>query len=114
MAANASASVVASRTTRMPAPPVPASGLISTGKFGTEPGSTNVGSTGTRASATSVLVSLLLRSVASVWAGAPTQIRPASVTAAAKSGSSASTPVPGWMALAPVRWAAVMIRSPRR
>ena len=88
--------------------------MISTGKPGTSAGSVKLASTGTRASATSTLVSRLLRSTPSVLAGAPTQIMPASATAAAKSGSSASSPMPGWIALAPERWAAVMIKSPRR
>jgi hypothetical protein len=62
----ASASVTLSRTTRMPLPPMPADGLISTGKPSIWPGSANVGSVGTPASATRVFVSTLLCSVTSI------------------------------------------------
>ena len=98
----------------MPSPPCPADGLISTGNSVTVSGSVNDGRTGTPASSTCALVSSLECRTPIVSAGGPMKIMPASVTAAAKSGSSASGPLPGCRAFAPDRRAAAIIFSPRR
>ena len=112
--AMASASVPGSWTIRIPRPPPPEEALTSTGYSYTRSGSVQVGSIGTPESASSDLASIFEPITAITFAGGPTQVSPASVTAAAKSAFSERKPYPGWIASAPVLRAAAMIRSPRR
>ena len=111
--ATASASRARSRTTRMPRPPPPADALTSTGNRSTASGST-VDSTGTPASATVCLAATLEPIAATAFAGGPTQVSPASDTAAANCAFSDRKPYPGCTASAPARSAAAITRSPRR
>ena len=76
----------------MPRPPPPAAALTSTGKAVTSAGSVQVGSIGTPASASSALAAILSPIAAIAFADGPTQVRPASVTAAANSAFSARKP----------------------
>ena len=76
----------------MPRPPPPADALTSTGKSVIWSGSVQVGSIGTPASASSAFASILSPIAAIALAGGPTQVSPASITAAAKSAFSARKP----------------------
>ena len=75
-----------SRTIRMPRPPPPADALTSTGKSVTSSVSVQVGSIGTPASASSAFAASLSPIAAIALAGGPTQVSPASVTAARELG----------------------------
>ncbi len=86
----------------MPRPPPPADALTRIGKRSTCSGSI-VDSTGTPASATVCLAGTLAPIAAIAFAGGPTQVSPASQTAAAKSAFSDRNPYPGCTASAPAR-----------
>ncbi len=103
-AATASSSSAALRTTRIPRPPPPAAAFTSNGN----PSSSAVPSwtTGTPAARAIRFAASLSPPRRRAFAGGPTQIRPASTTAWAKSGLSARKPYPGWIASAPASAAA--------
>ena len=115
----APASSLSARTSRMPLPPPPADGLISSGKptagaavtrsRSVMDGSPAPGTTGTPAAAT-VALARILSPIASIAAGGgPMKVRPASAQARANAAFSARNPYPGCTACAPVWRAAATI-----
>jgi hypothetical protein len=122
--ASASGSSSAERTSRMPFPPPPADGLISTGNptpasaavssSSEIPGAPAPGTTGTLAAATAALARILSPMIAIAEAEGPMNATRALAHACANPAFSDRNPYPGCTASEPVCRTAAMIRSTRR